>query len=69
MPWKHISNQIIDHRPQRIRLESGITLTAEEITDELLAQTGWEYIEQYPEFVDIFNDPNNPANVSNVTEP
>jgi hypothetical protein len=69
MPWKHISNQIIDHRPLRVRLESGVTVTGEEITDQLLAQTGWEYIEQYPEFVDIFNDPNNQANVNNIDAP
>lgn len=35
------TEETCSQRPQRIRLPDGLTRTNEDITDELLAQTGW----------------------------
>lgn len=29
-------------RPTRVRLENGLTLTSEEVTDQVLEQLGWQ---------------------------
>lgn len=46
MPWyNHITQQVSDHRPERIRLETGLTLTSEEVTDQALEAAGWRWQE------------------------
>lgn len=46
MPWRnHITKYYQPHRPIRVRLPDGTTRTGEEITDELLADLGWQWEE------------------------
>lgn len=42
MAWLNQKNgQIIDQRPERIRLENNMTVTGSELTDQVLAEHGW----------------------------
>jgi hypothetical protein len=42
MAWLNQKNgQIIDQRPERIRLENSMTITGSELTDQVLAEHGW----------------------------
>jgi hypothetical protein len=50
MPYRNtITNEYFLERPHRVRLEDGFTRTEEEVTDELLAETGWVWEELPPE--------------------
>jgi hypothetical protein len=44
MSWININGQKQIDRPVRVRLADGFTRTNEEVTDELLAETGWTYV-------------------------
>lgn len=43
--WTHTSGEISAERPKRIRLPDYTTRTSEAVTDELLAEAGWTFIE------------------------
>lgn len=45
MPWKNHNGDISDLRPSRVRLANAETRTAEEVTDEILAEAGWYWAE------------------------
>lgn len=46
MTWNNEQlNHQQENRPERIRLSDGTTKTGDEITDNLLNQLGWEWIE------------------------
>lgn len=45
MPWKNHNGDISDLRPSRVRLANSETRTAEEVTDEVLAEAGWYWEE------------------------
>lgn len=45
--WININTRhTSEERPVRIRLENGLTLTAEEVTDEILEDAGWQILPQ-----------------------
>ncbi len=44
MSWININGQQQIERPVRVRLADGFTRTNEEVTDELLAATGWSWV-------------------------
>lgn len=49
MPWILRQREDIRiERPTRVRLDSGMTLTGEEVTDQVLSDTGWRW-EDWPE--------------------
>jgi hypothetical protein len=49
MPWILRQREDIKiQRPTRVRLDSGMTLTGEEVTDQILTDTGWRW-EDWPE--------------------
>ena len=39
--WKNSQGDISDTRPIRVRKPDGLTLTNEEVTDEVLSSLGW----------------------------
>jgi hypothetical protein len=41
MPWKNNNGDINETRPTRVRLPEADTRTAEAVTDEVLAESGW----------------------------
>lgn len=41
MPWKNNNGNITETRPTRVRLPEADTRTAEAVTDEVLAESGW----------------------------
>lgn len=41
MPWKNLNGEESLYRPTRVRLPNSETRTAEEVTDEVLAEAGW----------------------------
>lgn len=43
--WKNTSGETSAERPKRIRLPDYTTRTSEAVTDELLAEAGWTFIE------------------------
>lgn len=43
--WTHTSGETSAERPKRIRLPDYTTRTSEAVTDELLAEAGWTFIE------------------------
>lgn len=43
--WTHTSGETSADRPKRIRLPDFTTRTSEAVTDELLAEAGWTFIE------------------------
>jgi len=43
--WTHTSGETSADRPKRIRLPDYTTRTSEAVTDELLAEAGWTFIE------------------------
>ena len=46
MPWINtITNEVSEEYPYRVRLENNLTLTGPEVSDELLASTGWQWQE------------------------
>ena len=47
--WTHTSGETSADRPKRIRLPDYTTRTSEAVTDELLAEAGWTFIE--PEII------------------
>lgn len=47
--WTHTSGETSAERPKRIRLPDHTTRTSEAVTDELLAEAGWTFIE--PEII------------------
>lgn len=47
--WTHTSGETSAERPKRIRLPDYTTRTSEAVTDELLAEAGWTFIE--PEII------------------
>lgn len=52
MPWRnHQTKYYQPNRPTRVRLSDGTTRTNEEVTDQLLADLGWQWEEpeQEPE--------------------
>lgn len=44
MSWININGQTQIDRPVRVRLADGFTRTNVEVTDELLAETGWTWV-------------------------
>lgn len=44
MSWININGQTQIDRPVRVRLADGFTRTNAEVTDELLAETGWTWV-------------------------
>ncbi len=44
MSWINTNGQQQIERPVRVRLADGFTRTNEEVTDELLAATGWSWV-------------------------
>jgi len=53
MPWTNTTtNEISDSRPLRVRLSDSTTRTNEEVTDQLLEQTGWTWSEPVPEITE-----------------
>jgi hypothetical protein len=49
MPWIHTNGNIQLDKPCRYRLEDGLTITGELVTDQMIADSGWSYIENLPE--------------------
>jgi hypothetical protein len=49
MPWIHTNGNIQLDKPSRYRLEDGRTVTGELVTDQMIADLGWSYIENLPE--------------------
>lgn len=47
--WTHTSGETSADRPKRIRLPDFTTRTSEAVTDELLAEAGWTFID--PEII------------------
>jgi hypothetical protein len=47
--WTHTSGETSADRPKRIRLSDFTTRTSEAVTDELLADAGWTFVE--PEII------------------
>jgi hypothetical protein len=45
MPWKNLNGEESLFRPNRVRLPNSETRTAEEVTDEVLAEAGWSWEE------------------------
>ena len=44
MPYINIiTNEYELNRPHRVRLESGLTATGPEVTDEMLTNAGWQW--------------------------
>ena len=43
--WTHINGDTSAERPKRIRLPDFTTRTAEAVTDEILSEAGWQWIE------------------------
>ncbi len=48
MPWLHTSGNIQMEKPARYRKADGMTVTSELVTDEMIAEMGWTYIDQLP---------------------
>jgi hypothetical protein len=46
--WTHTSGETSADRPKRIRLSDFTTRTSEAVTDELLADAGWTFVEPVP---------------------
>jgi hypothetical protein len=53
MPWIHTNGNITLDKPNRYRKEDGFTLTGELVTDDMVAEMGWTYIEKLPETEDL----------------
>ena len=51
--WININGQTSLTRPQRVRLSDFTTRTAEAVTDELLAELGWQWV---PDVIDQGNE-------------
>jgi hypothetical protein len=49
MPWIHTNGNIQLDKPNRYRLADGRTVTGELVTDQMVADLGWTYIENLPE--------------------
>lgn len=43
--WKNANGEVSQLRPNRVRLPNSETRTAEEVTDEVLAEAGWYWEE------------------------
>jgi hypothetical protein len=43
--WVHTSGETSAERPKRVRLPDHTTRTSEAVTDEILAEAGWQWIE------------------------
>jgi hypothetical protein len=46
--YRHISGATSESRPFRVRLSDFTTRTSEAVTDELLADAGWTFVEPVP---------------------
>lgn len=53
MTWKNTNGQQQVERPIRVRLADGLTRTNEEVTDQLLANTGWTWHPDLAEVVSV----------------
>ncbi len=45
MPWINTNGSVSDGKPVRVRMADHTTLTGEEVTDAVLEDTGWSWVE------------------------
>jgi hypothetical protein len=53
MTWTNTNGETSAHRPNRVRLPDHTTRTSEAVTDEVLAEAGWSWVDPITEQISV----------------